>query len=494
MRNPAYTILVLLICGVVFSSMGISNACCQATTTETGSNVQESLPTDDSKSKPSTRMIAEWEQAVGTMIAWPLSVPDELVVELAKDAKLFVLVNPDKLEAAQAKMESLEIDSKRVQFVPCSVESNWPRDWGPHQIFRPDGVMSMINHRFDGYPVYPQSGDKAEFMFRSGAGDDSVCPEVAQALGYATTEFPAYLTGGNFLIDGHGTAFCTRAQLTENQFIADEKRYRRLLSRFLGVERLIVLENTEPIGIQHIDCWMKVLDAERLLIKRAPEGHPEAAALERNIQTISQLKNAFGRPYEIIRIDCPEVPVKTTEGEEAAPIAAYTNSLIVNGNVYVPLFGVEGDQAAIKTWQDALPGYEVKGFTWDRWKHFDALHCRTRAIFDQRLLRLDHAALPKSVPFSNQGHEILVTLEDMDGEGIDSSQCMVKFRADQGEWKSLPLVALSKETRWMANLPSFPVGTQVDYQIIVKGNSGQTSQHPRMAPKVFHQFSVTESE
>ncbi len=217
----------------------------------------------------SNRVIAEWEQAVGTLVAWPLAIPDELVIDLSKDAKLFVLVNSDKLEAAKEKINSLKVSPDQVQFISCSVESNWPRDWGPHQIFRGDGEMSMVNHRFDGYPVYPQTGEEAAFTFRTGPGDDAVCTEVAQALGHSSTEFPAYLTGGNFLVDGHGTAFCTQAQLTENRPVADEVTYRQLVAQYLGINRLVVLENTEPLGIQHIDCWMKVLDSERLWTPRS---------------------------------------------------------------------------------------------------------------------------------------------------------------------------------------------------------------------------------
>jgi hypothetical protein len=35
---------------------------------------------------------------------------------------------------------------------------------------------------------------------------------------------------------------------------------RPAIEETLGIERLVVLENTEPIGIQHIDCWLKVRD------------------------------------------------------------------------------------------------------------------------------------------------------------------------------------------------------------------------------------------
>ncbi len=141
-----------------------------------------------------------------------------------------------------------------------------------------------------------------------------------------------------------------------------------------------------------------------------------------------------------------------------------------------------------------MPGYEVKGFTWDKWKHFDALHCRTRAIFDRQLLRLEHPVLPKVVPFSDRGHAITVTIEDMANEGIDAEKCLVKFRKDLGEWESISLLPLHSENRWVAIFPAFPVGTIVDYQVIVQDQSGRVATHPRMAPEIFHHFTVSKSE
>ena len=41
---------------------------------------------------PNSRLVAEWEPALGTLIRWPLGIPSDLVVELASDDFLYVLV------------------------------------------------------------------------------------------------------------------------------------------------------------------------------------------------------------------------------------------------------------------------------------------------------------------------------------------------------------------------------------------------------------------
>jgi agmatine/peptidylarginine deiminase len=334
------------------------------------------------------RLIAEWEPAIGAMVAWPLYVPDTLVQEIAQDDLLFVLAKPEHVEAARSRMAALGIAAEQLRFVPCSVESSWPRDWGPHQLFERDGAWTLVDHLFDGWPYYPRdpapdgAAPAATFVFRQGPGDDLVVGELADHLAAPVLELPLHLTGGNFLVDGAGTAFCTRAQIFENEPLGPEAAFHERVRELLGIERVVVLENTEPVGIQHIDCWLKVLDEERLLVKRAPAGHPEEEPLERNVALLARLENARGRPYEILRIDCPQYPGRTLSGR-SPPIAAYTNSLILNRKVLVPLFGIPGDADALATWRAAMPGHRVIGFEWDRWQYFDALHCRVRAVFDR---------------------------------------------------------------------------------------------------------------
>ena len=225
---------------------------------------------EQTKPQCSMSMIAEWEPATAIMIAWPLRVPDELVTELATAGKLFVLMRPAEMEAAKLHIGQLTgVD--RVRYIPCSIESEWTRDWGPHQVFDKNGTLRFVDHKFDGYPWYPRLGGKPARVFRTGPGDDHVSAELAAALKMPIVDFPAVLTGGNFLVDGHGTAFCTQALFDENMPVYDEASLRKLVQEKLGVDRVVLLENTEQVGIQHIDCWLKVLDPERLLVKRSPQ-------------------------------------------------------------------------------------------------------------------------------------------------------------------------------------------------------------------------------
>ncbi|MBA4291566.1 hypothetical protein C0431_01205 [bacterium] len=323
------------------------------------------------------RVIAEWEPALGTMVTWPFEIPEQLVTDLANGAKLFVLVENEKeTKAAEKQLKALGLKSKSFELVRTSSKTQWTRDWGPHQLVDSDGRRALVDHIFKGYPWVPADTKVTDLKyFSNGLGDDLATAELASHFKTWRVEIPAILTGGNLLVDGKGRAFCTHAMLVENEPLMDQDKFRRLLLDKLGISDLVVLENTEKFGIQHIDCWLKLLNEETLLVKRVPVDHFEHDPLERNVERLSALRAPSGKPYRIIRIDCPRI--------RQDEVPAYTNSLILNRVVHVPLFGIEADKQALKTYASALPGYTIKGYVYKGWMHFDALHCRTRALFKE---------------------------------------------------------------------------------------------------------------
>jgi len=115
-----------------------------------------------------------------------------------------------------------------------------------------------------------------------------------------------------------------------------------------------------------------VIDPETLLIEEAPEGHPDHAPIERNVAQLARLTTPSGGHYRIVRIDCP--PFRSDH------LPAYTNSLRLGDVVHPPLSGGEADERALATYRAVLPRCEVRGYRYDGWLHFDALHCRTRAL------------------------------------------------------------------------------------------------------------------
>ena len=431
------------------------------------------------------RVIAEWEPAVGTLISWPLGIPRDLVVELARDDQLFVLVTgPSAQSQAAATFAGWGIDPAHVEYIHTSVQTHWPRDWGPHQVFDGAGQWGIVDPIFEGYPWvdWPCVPITSPGGY---SGDNAVNGDVASYFGAPLHALPAYLTGGNILVDGQQRAFSTCAMVGENQQFWTEAQFLALAEQYLGVDQYYILDNTEDHGIQHLDCWFKVLDEETLLVKQPPTWHEEYPRIEANLQLLAGAVNHYGRPYRIVRIDCPPY-----SGER---IAAYCNSLILNRKVFVPLFDIPGDQAALQTFADALPGYEIHGFPWGNWYYYDALHCRTRAVFDRHMLRLTHGRSPDEVPFAAT-HMVTVVIDDRSEQGLIADQLRVHYRlAGSGAWNSVLLTPTGDLDEYAADLPGPSVGSTLEYYIAAADLSGRQESLPRSAPDGFYSFTVVDT-
>jgi agmatine/peptidylarginine deiminase len=82
--------------------------------------------------------------------------------------------------------------------------------------------------------------------------------------------------------------------------------------------------------------------------------------------------SSWGDPYQVYRVYTP--------GDY--PYTPYTNSLILNKKVFVPITGSQWDDEALLAYQAAMPGYEIVGIMHDTWETTDALHCRAKGIAD----------------------------------------------------------------------------------------------------------------
>ncbi|MBD3235506.1 MAG: peptidyl-arginine deiminase, partial [Candidatus Eisenbacteria bacterium] len=91
-------------------------------------------------------MCAEWEPAFGTLIRWPLGIPSELVVALARDDSLYVLVETSGQESqARSTFAGWGVDLSRVRFIQTQTYSHWTRDWGPQSVFDGDGLYGITD-------------------------------------------------------------------------------------------------------------------------------------------------------------------------------------------------------------------------------------------------------------------------------------------------------------------------------------------------------------
>jgi agmatine/peptidylarginine deiminase len=451
-------------------------------------------------------MAAEWEPVIGSIIAWPLIVPKPLVIELAKDnLQLYVMIS-DEVNRYEAENTFKEwgVNVENVHFVVTrlGLAWGWPRDWGPFAVYSDSGAYQLADPQF---VTYPLAGPDCEgellsdehpeqdfFSKERYIGDDLASASLAASLDFDIFPIAAALTGGNFLVDGHGTAFSTCVIQMENRSLGlSDEDFFELINDKLGIYRHVILPNYERIGIQHIDCAVKPLDEETILVMRVPEDHHEYKIIEEIAEKLQSLTNAYGRPYKIVRIDTGRY-----DGEQ---VGAYTNSLILNKKIFIPFYGIPEDKQALKSWQDAMPGYEVIGFENDipvpvmgytGWLSFDALHCRVRAIWDPGMLRMAHRRMDETVEPA-LSWPIEVEIQDYSKAGLVSEELLLYVRTQNDEvWQTITLGSTQSPFNFQASIPGAKSGTTVEYYISAADKSGRQETLPRTAPDNFYTFTV----
>jgi len=463
------------------------------------------------------RMVAEWESAVGVLVAWPLSVPKELVIELAKDTKLCLLVADTKSRQSAAQwLTKWNVMPDRVRFItaPQGIDVSWTRDWGPHAVFAADGEFKLADAKY--LYATPITGipcdDSLQFIYfdqnhkvQQTKIDDAIPDFIGATLDEEVIKLPFVFTGGNVITDGQQSGFSTCALLNENRFTGvTEEVFMRDVNQLLGMDKYHVISNFETRGIQHIDCFMKMLDEDRLFVLRLPKDHPAYDQYEGIVDhELRQLTNAYGRPYKILRLD--------TDRFKADDVAAYTNSLILNQTIYVPLFGIHQDSVAWKQWADAMPGYTIKGFTFPLshkkqleyyrpqvyslygsigWTGGDALHCRTRAIWDPNMIYISVDRLPDTL-LKAKSYTVNVILKDYSKGSLVPEGLLLNWHV-RGEksWKTSKLTPTGNKDQYAANIPGNQADVTVEYYVEAKSNWGTKAVMPMTAPKGFYSFKV----
>ncbi len=319
--------------------------------------------------------------------------------------------------------------------------------------------------------------------------DDDTNIDFANQLGWDIKDLDLYWTGGNFMTDGYGMAFSTQLMTNENEI--ENNIFKEIMNQELFLSDYHILDNPNEISIQHIDCMAKLVGPETIIIKQVSESSPEYDCIEDFAESFYSLNTFYDRPFEIKRIFCPEVPGGPWENN---PVAAYTNSLILNNKVLVPKYGLPEDDLAIQTFRDAMPGYEIIGFeeaNFDPWYAEDALHCRTKGIFNQDMIHLSHKSIRTNELFTNN-IDIEVEIIDYGNNNSEMESVIVywKYSNNDGPYLDFDLdfiSSINNSTIYSGQFPQVNVNEEIEYYIKAQNNNGNIAQHPTAG---WHNFTL----
>ncbi|MBR3551129.1 MAG: agmatine deiminase family protein [Bacteroidales bacterium] len=417
--------------------------------------------------------VAEFQPMGGVMVAYPLGIPVALVRELSQITQVKVLVDsPYDSSQARNYFNNNQVNMDNVQFWRIQHDTYWTRDYGPWFVIDGHdsvGVVDFVYNR-------PQR-----------TYDDAALESVTERLGVSRYEMPLVHTGGNYMVDGYGTAASTMLVLQENP-AETESSILSITQSFLGIDNYMILP--DPLGeyIAHIDCWGKFLDVDKVLIGKVPANDPRYNNYEAVAQTFADAVTPWGNHYQVYRV------YANPNANNATP---YTNSLILNDHVFVPVTGNAHDNEAVEVYQQAMPGYTivpVMQSDYTPWLSTDALHCRTHELADLGMLYLKHNPLLGEVPLDDPLN-LNVTIKALSGANLVADSLLVRFRVNHGDWHNGHLQPISDNHytfTFTAVNYAWQAGDTVEYYLYAKDESGRVEKHPYIGAADPHLFTITD--
>lgn len=423
------------------------------------------------------RASAEWEEIDALIIAWtgyPAILRD--IVRAAQTECRILIVCTDS-SVVRSNLQSNGVPLTNVEYVVAPFNTIWCRDYGPWNVYdeRNDSLF-LIDW------IYNRPRPK----------DDTVPSSIERFTGipmFETTSTPWDLvhTGGNFMVDGMGTAFSSKLVLDENP-THTEAEIDTILHRFMGIDRYILMDKLPYDQIHHIDMHLKLLDEETLLVGEYPTGVADGPQIEQNLADVmSAHLSPWGTPYRIVRIPMPPDALgayPNTGGD----YRTYTNAVFVNRSILLPVYDPQYDSTAIRIWQEALPGYRVVGIDCNAIiPSLGAIHCITKELASQDPLYIAHQRL-RDQAVGGSGYTVNAVIRHK--SGILAAQ--VLYRTDTLlPWSSVPMTLTDPLSQtWTGILPPQPAGSTVRYYVEATSVSGKTGMRPLPAPAGYWSFRI----
>ena len=288
------------------------------------------------------RTPGEFERTELVLVVWdndPLFLG--IVDGLVPCVKVGVVVSSSYQQSqAENYLQQNGVPLDNVIFVQADYDSIWIRDYGPITIYENNYSRSVIDVIYD----------------RSYRVDDDLFPQAfADLYGWQRYDLPIQFGIGNFMSNGREFIVSTNAIISENN--STYAAVAAVMQDYFGTETYVALQplvddpSSSPTALVHIDMQAKLLAPGLAVVISVPQGHTYYNRLEANVSVLESLSLANGQDLEVFRL-----PIHTSG---TSPVYTYSNSLIANDVVLLPVYGYSEDQDAIDSYSALLPGKTI---------------------------------------------------------------------------------------------------------------------------------------
>jgi agmatine/peptidylarginine deiminase len=422
------------------------------------------------------RASAEWEEIDALIIAWTpayAAIQRDIIRFSQTETQVYIVCSDSN--TVKTNLNTYSVPLTNVNFIIAPYNSIWCRDYGPWNIYTNDvDSLALIDWIYN----------------RPRPHDDTVPSAIMRYTGlpmYEMTTVPWNLvhTGGNFMVDGFGTAFSSKLILKEDT-IHTEAEIDTIMKKFMGIDKYIKMDTLLFDEIHHIDMHMKLLDEETILMAEYPQGVADGPQIEANLNyVLSNFNSVYGTPYKVIRIPSPP-DAGGDYPDNNGDYRTYTNSVFVNKTVIVPTYALQYDSTALRIYQEALPGYSIKGINCNSIiPSLGAIHCITKEVAAADPLLISHQALHDTYDATN-AYQVNALVQHRSG----ISDAYLYYRTDTVLPYQQIAMTTTDGTHWSGQIPAQAVGTTIYYYVEGISVSGKTQVRPITAPAGYWKFRV----
>jgi agmatine/peptidylarginine deiminase len=413
------------------------------------------------------RFPAEFEPMQAVTIRYPLGIPTSLVKQLSERTKVYVIVSAGQQNNARNTFQNAGCNMSNITYYNMATDSYWVRDYGPWYIFN-DLEPAIVDNVYN----------------RPRQNDNMVPIYMGQELGLNVYGMNLTHTGGNMMEDGRGVGVSDELVLNENN--NNETNVRNKMRNYLGIDPYHITIDPQGDYIAHVDCWGKFLAPDKILIAQLPTTNSQYDEYEQVAELFANTNCCWGYPYKVYRVYEPG-------GNTLAP---YTNSLIVNNTVFVPMGNnTTHNNNALAVYQQAMPGYEIIGVTGASgtpWQNTDALHCRTRGVMDFNMLFVDH----RNVVFGEQPMQDSIAITSKfiaySGKELKTDSLLVYYSIDGAAYQTANMTTTGNPYEYVGYIKGYHYGSSVDYYVFGADKSGHRYSQPSYGALEPHHFVIEE--
>ena len=334
----------------------------------------------------SIRLIPEWEKQDAVILVWPhlhsdwagfINKIEIAYLDLCKcicKQQLVIIIAYDNVHISHIKNRLGNVsETEKMIFITIPTNDTWVRDYGPVCIGDGDR-QCLLDFEFDGW------GKQYNYSL-----DNVFNTQLVKHLNFKASYTPAslILEAGNIEVNSRGELLSSKNCFMQNSHTPEIEIHKleKQLRNWLGCSNIFWLENVHLAGddtFGHVDTLARFCPDDIIVYATSSNcNDPNRDTSDRLATQLQAIKRHSRNQIELVPLPLPD-PLFFS-GQQLP--ATYTNFLITNNSVLVPVFNDKQDSHTLKLFNELFPDrkiFDIECCTMIR--QYGGLHCATMQI------------------------------------------------------------------------------------------------------------------